>query len=105
MATSAPQEEESHFIAVEIDPLVREIQGETEPWAAYRQAIQLLGRLSEPQAPLKRGGELYVAWAELTDLFETDRTPIPDAHKVLRAAAQAFAPFCTALLRVRKRAP
>jgi hypothetical protein len=36
---------------------------------------------------LPHGGDLYATWAELTDLYETGKTPISDAHVTLREAA------------------
>ena len=36
---------------------------------------------------LPHSGAVYVAWAELTDLYETGKTPMADAHATLRLAA------------------
>ena len=36
---------------------------------------------------LPHGGGIYVTWAELTDLYDTGKTPIADAHAALRQAA------------------
>ena len=33
------------------------------------------------------GGAVFIAWADLEDLYETGKTPIPDAHAALRQAA------------------
>ena len=37
-----------------------------------------------------QGGGVYVAWAELTDLFETGKTPDAVAHDLLRSAARRW---------------
>ena len=39
---------------------------------------------------LPHAGEVYVAWSELADVYETGKTPIPDAHSTLRLAAETW---------------
>jgi hypothetical protein len=36
------------------------------------------------------GGAVFVAWADLEDLYDTGKTPIPDAHAALRQAATGW---------------
>jgi len=35
---------------------------------------------------MPQGGAIYTAWAELTDLYDTEKTPIEDAYAALRQA-------------------
>jgi hypothetical protein len=81
------QARESQFLATAVDPLVREIVYAVEPRDAYRVANGIPGCLVDALDWLPHGGGLYTAWQELLDLFETGKTPIPDADAALRQAA------------------
>ncbi len=58
-----------------------------EPWGAYDVVNVIPDTLVDALDWMPHGGSLYSTWAELTDLFETGKTPIPDAHTALRQAA------------------
>ena len=66
------------------DPMAHDVVRAVEPWDAYRAALGYGAFLDDPDLP--HGGGLYVAWAELTDLFETGKTDDATAHALLRAA-------------------
>lgn len=79
------------FFTEVIDPVVRDVLALDDAWEAYRRTNDLSGLLTDTSPggswDLPHSGTVYVAWAELTDLYETGRTPIPDAHAALRQAA------------------
>jgi hypothetical protein len=88
---AADQEREWAFFSESIDPLVRELLALDDAWDAYDRATMVPGLLIDT-APggaleLPHAGGVYVAWSELADMFETGKTPIPDAHATLRLAA------------------
>ena len=84
------QERESVFLAQTIDPIARAILGAAEPWDAYHAANDASGALANELDWMPHGGSAYVVWADLTDLYSTGKTPIPDAHNVLRRAAEEW---------------
>ncbi len=73
-----------------VDPVAVEVLVATDPWDAYRTANKVPNQLAVDLEWLPHGGSVYVAWAELTDSYETGKTPIADAHAVLRQAASAW---------------
>ena len=81
------EERESQLLSTQVDPLARAILDAVEPWDAYRMANDIPSSFLEALAWMPHGGSLYKTWAELTDLFETGKTPIPYAHAALRQAA------------------
>lgn len=70
-----------------IDPIAREVLAARDPWDAHEAAGRVGAALSDELDWLPHAGGIYVAWAELEDLYETGKTPIPDAHAALRQAA------------------
>lgn len=70
-----------------LDEVAASVLRAVDPWDAYRAASAASGALTGALDWLPRGGALYVAWADLTDLFEAGKTPVPDALAVLRDAA------------------
>ncbi|HET7531632.1 MAG TPA: hypothetical protein VFJ83_00700 [Nocardioidaceae bacterium] len=70
-----------------VDPYVKAALVAEDPWDAYDAVVSLRGALVDELDWLPNGGDVFVAWAELEDLYETGRTPIPDAHAALRKAA------------------
>lgn len=86
VASEQNQARESRFVAAAIDPLARQIVDAAEPWAAYDAALSIPGALLDALDWMPHGA-IYNAWQELTDLFETGKTPLPDAHAALRHAA------------------
>jgi hypothetical protein len=87
VSSDRDQAGESLFLTTVLDPLVQEVLDAVEPWGAYDVANRIPGALMDSLDWLPHGGRLYTAWMELTDLFETGRTPIPDAHTALRRPA------------------
>lgn len=63
---------------------------EEDPWEAYEQAGFVSGAINREMLELPNGGALYVSWAELQDVFETGKTPIPEAHAALRRASELW---------------
>jgi hypothetical protein len=88
-------ERESEFFSHLIDPIAQEILDAMDPWAAYRAGNRVSDAVGDlPWLP--HGGDVYCGWAELTDLYETGKTPIPDAHAALRQAAVDWLAMSTA---------
>jgi len=84
---SSEQQRESELLSGGIDPIAREVLDLDDPWDAYHAAHRVEGALPEDWPELPHGGATYVAWAGLTDLYDTGKTPIADAHAALRKAA------------------
>lgn len=70
-----------------VDPIAREVLTATDPWDAYAAANGASAVLVDELTWMPHGGQVYVAWQELTDLFEVDETPLESAHHALRHAA------------------
>lgn len=68
-----------------LDPGATRILTVDNPWDAYRSALDLRGPVLDAGVP--HDGAVYGAWAGLTDVFETGKTPVDDAHYLLRKAA------------------
>lgn len=75
------------MIRERIDPIARDVLAAGDPWEAYRAAGMVGAALSDDLDRHSQVGGIYVAWGELLDLYETGKTPIPDAHAALRQAA------------------
>lgn len=91
-ATEALEREWAFFSHV-IDPLVREVLATDDAWEAYRRANAVAGPMldtSPGTVALPHLGGVYVAWQELTDVYETGKTPDADAHEALRSAARSW---------------
>ena len=80
-------ERESEFFSHEVGPIAQEILDTDDPWDAYRASNRVSDALIGGLSWLPHGGAVYRGWAELTDLYETGKTPISDAHAALRRAA------------------
>ena len=84
-------EREWAFLGRTADPLVRELLALDDPWEAYERGNHLSDLMTDTELggsfELPHAGSIYVAWAELTDVYETGVTPIADAHAALRLAA------------------
>ncbi len=78
------------FLTGVMDPLVRVLLDAEDPWVAYEAAASMRGVMLDYLEWGPSGGAVFVAWAELEDLFETGKTPIPDAHEALRRAAEEW---------------
>lgn len=75
------------FFRDTMDPFVRVLLEAQEPWDAYEAVASMRGAMLDFVEWGPNGGDVFVAWAELEDLFESGKTPIPDAHAALRQAA------------------
>jgi hypothetical protein len=78
---------EARLLSTQVDPLVRVVLDADDPGDAYRAASGIPDALVGALEWMPHGGSLYTTWAETTDLFETGKTPITDAHAALRRAA------------------
>lgn len=74
----------------QIDPIAREVLAATDAWDACAAANRTGGVLVDDLTWMPHGGQLYVAWAELTDLFEIGETSLESAHEVVRQAASRW---------------
>lgn len=84
-------EREAEWLSATVDPIAERLLTLVDPWDAYECALELVAAMANDffsQCP--HGGSLYVAWAELTDLFETGKTSTEDAHNVLRRATSEW---------------
>ncbi|WP_243058844.1 hypothetical protein [Nocardioides sp. SR21] len=75
------------FFRETMDPFMRVLLDAQEPWDAYDAVVSMRGAMLDFVEWGPDGGAVFVAWAELEDLYETGNTPIPDAHAALRQAA------------------
>ena len=73
-----------------MDSFVRAALDAEDPWDAYNSVVELRGALSDELDWLPHGGKVFMAWANLEDLYETGKTPIPDAHDAPRQAASEW---------------
>ena len=87
MSSDSEQARESQLLATAVDPLARAVVEATEPWDAYRAAVGVGDSFVDEVEWMPHGGSLYTTWAGLADLFETGKTPLADAHRVLKQAA------------------
>ena len=71
-----------------VDPIATAVLAATEPWDAYDAACTYGQILEDPDLP--HAGAVYVAWAELTDVFETGMTREEIADSLLRDRAVAW---------------
>lgn len=73
-----------------VDPIAHAVLDAAEPWDAYNAAETGRAALTEYLEWGPHGGAVYIAWAELADVYETGKTPIIDAHATLRKAATSW---------------
>jgi len=78
---------EAQFLAEEIDPIAQQVMDTADPWKAYKGATAAPEALVNAMDWMPHGGRIYVAWAELTDLYDAGKVPISEAHAALRQAA------------------
>lgn len=88
MTDAADLDREWAMIATVGDPMATAVLAAVGPWDAYRAACDYAAFLDDPNLPHADG--LYIAWAELTDVFESGKTDVSVAHAILRAAALAW---------------
>lgn len=75
------------FLRNALDGVAEAVLHAADPWAAYRAAEDASGALLDALEWLPHGGSVYIAWAEVIDLYETGKTPVSDAFAVLCDAA------------------
>lgn len=75
------------LLSERIDPIARDVLAARDPRDAHEAAGRVGAVLSDELDWLPHAGGIHVAWAELEDLYETGKTPTPDAHAALRQAA------------------
>ncbi len=73
-----------------MDPFVRAIITTDDPWHAYDEVARMRGSMLDYVEWGPHGGQVFVAWADLEDLYDTGKTPIEDAHAALRRAAREW---------------
>jgi len=78
---------EFQSLAAAIDPFARKILEAEDPWDGQQTAAYICGSLLDDVVWVPSEGRLYIVWAELSDLYDTGKTPIPEAFAVLRQAA------------------
>ncbi|HEY6794495.1 MAG TPA: hypothetical protein VI248_07415 [Kineosporiaceae bacterium] len=78
---------QAQFLGEEVDPIAQQVVDAADPWKAYEAAIEAPGALINELDWMPRGGLIYVAWAELADLYDAGKVPIGEAHAALRQAA------------------
>lgn len=84
------QQREPGALSQAIDPVAQLVVNADDPWDAYRSATGVSSSLPDDWADLPHGGEVYVVWAELCDLYAAGKTPIPQAHAALTRAASSW---------------
>lgn len=75
------------FFREVMDPFVRTIVDAEDPWEGYSAVVSMRGAMLDYLEWGPNGGSVFTAWADLEDLYETGKAPIPDAHAALRRAA------------------
>lgn len=75
------------FFREVMDPFVRDLLDAPDPWDAYDAVASMRGAMQDYLEWGPNGGEVFGAWADLEDLYDTGKTPIADAHAALRSAA------------------
>jgi hypothetical protein len=78
---------EATFFREVLDPRVRATLDVDDPWEAYESVVSMRSAMTDYLDWGPHGGAVFVAWADLQDLYETGKTPIPDAHAALRQTA------------------
>jgi hypothetical protein len=80
-------EDEATFFRDVMDPFVRAVLDTDDPWGSYQSVASMRSAMIDYLAWGPHGGAVFGAWADLEDLYDTGKTPIPDAHAALRQAA------------------
>lgn len=73
-----------------LDPIARDVLAADAPWRAYEAANAFSGALIDDVPWMPHGGRLYVAWADVTDLYEVGDVTLEVAHRILRSAASRW---------------
>ena len=60
----------------QIDPIARDLLAAADAWDAYTVANRATEILVDDLTWMLHGGQLYVAWEELADLFAIGETPL-----------------------------
>lgn len=83
-------EREAAFFRDVMDPFDRAVLEAEDPWDAYQSIASMRGAMTDYLDWGPHGGEVFVAWADLEDLYDTGKTPLSDAHGALRQAASQW---------------
>lgn len=81
---------EWRLLSERLDPIARDVIAAEDPWAAYEVANAISGALIDDVPWMAHGGRLYVAWADITDLYEVGPVEPEVAHQILRRAASRW---------------
>lgn len=73
-----------------LDPVAKRVLEAEDPWGAYDEANSITGALVDDLVWMPHGGDVYIAWAELADQFESGKPPIAEADAALRGAARLW---------------
>lgn len=87
VAASDETAREATFFSEVMDPFVRAVLDAAEPWVAYESVVSMRSAMVDYLDWGPHGGAVFVAWADLEDLYDTGKTPVSDAHAALRRAA------------------
>lgn len=71
---------EAAFFRDVMDPFVRAVLEAEDPWDAYQSIASMRGAMTDYLDWGPHGGEMFVAWADLEDLYDKGKTPLSDAH-------------------------
>ena len=78
---------EASFFHEVLDPFVHALLDAVDPWEAYEAVARMRSSMIDYLDWGPHGGAVFAAWASLEDLYDTGKTPIPEAHAILRQAA------------------
>lgn len=78
---------QARFLGEKVDPIAQRVVDCADPWEAYHAAGGVSGALADGLDWMPQGGDIYVAWEELTDLYDAGKAPVAEAHAALRQAA------------------
>ena len=78
---------EADFFRDVMDPFVCAMVTAEDPWDAYNEVAGMRGSMLDYLEWGVHGGQVYVARADLADLYVTGTTPIEEAHAAWPRAA------------------
>lgn len=87
VAASDETVQEAIFFREVMDPFVRAALDADEPWGAYESIASMRSAMVDYLDWGPHGGAVFVAWADLEDLYDTGKTSASDAYAALRQAA------------------
>ena len=78
---------EADFFRDVMDPFVGAMGTAEDPWDAYNEVAGMRGSMVDYREWGPHGGQVFLAWTDLADLYVTGETPIEEDHAALRQAA------------------